>query len=183
MPLKMSALVEPVANIVAKYSQRPLPLTRAAMKCEEAEVQILQQQSAQSLFPGSRDAAAALSGLYLLLGCWDRAHETAQDDPSAEGSYWHAIVHRIEPDAGNSGYWFRRVGRHALFPELSHRASEILRQSKATDWRLKSQWDPFLFVDWCEEARQQPGSEKERIALEIQKLEWELLFDWCTSGP
>ena len=34
----------------------------------------------------------------LLLGDWERSHELSQDNPSREGSYWHAIAHRIEPD-------------------------------------------------------------------------------------
>jgi hypothetical protein len=180
MSVKIGALSEPVANILAKYSERALPLTRAAMKCAE-EASTLQQLPAQSLFPGSRDPQACLSGLLLLLGCWDEAHQVAQDDSSAEGSYWHAIVHRIEPDAGNSGYWFRHTGRHPVFAGLNQRASEILAQSNVIGWRLKAQWDPFLFIEFCEQARQQPASEKERIALEIQKLEWELLFEWCAS--
>ena len=49
----------------------------------------------------------------------------AQDLETQEGSYWHAIVHRQEPDAGNSGYWFRQVGKHPIFPALRARAAEI----------------------------------------------------------
>ena len=44
-------------------------------------------------------------------GDWDRAHAIAQDDASAMGSWLHALLHRIEGDAANAGYWYRRAGR------------------------------------------------------------------------
>jgi hypothetical protein len=66
-----------------------------------------------------------MAGLYLYFGCWAEAHETAQDIATPEGSYWHAIVHRQEPDAWNSGYWFRQVGAHAIYPALRDAAAEI----------------------------------------------------------
>ena len=57
-------------------------------------------------FPRARVPEAALSGLYLYFSCWDEAHVIAQDLSSAEGSFWHGIVHRQEPDAENASYWF-----------------------------------------------------------------------------
>ena len=134
------------------------------------------------LFPGARAAEAAVSGLLLLAGCWEESHESSQDISSREGSYWHAIVHRIEPDASNSAYWFRRVGEHPTFAKLHRRASEILKR-RASPWKLKSAWDPFLFIEWCDEARRAPGSEKEQAALEMQRAEWDLLFAWCAREP
>jgi hypothetical protein len=114
----------------------------------------------------------------LLVGCWDESHELSQGIESCEGSYWHAIAHRIEPDSSNAGYWFRRVGEHPTFAELHRRASEILERRHAP-WELKPAWDPFLFIKWCDEARQAPGSDKEQAALKIQRAEWDLLFEWC----
>ena len=72
----------------------------------------LEMASAGDLFPTSRAPEAALAGLYFYFSCWDDAHRVAQDISTAEGSYWHAIVHRQEPDDWNSAYWFRQVGRH-----------------------------------------------------------------------
>ena len=54
-----------------------------------------------------------MSGMFLYFSCLDEAHRIAQDISAPEGSYWHAIMHRQEPDPGNSAYWFRSVGRHA----------------------------------------------------------------------
>ena len=123
---------------------------------------------------------AALAGLLLRIGCWTESHTVAQDIHSAEGSYWHGIAHRIEPDSSNAGYWFRRVREHAIFPELHRRAEEILKTSGPPHWHLKAAWDPFLFIDWCDEAREK-GARAEAAATEIQMAEWQLLFDWCAA--
>ena len=114
------------------------------------------------------------AGLYLYFDCWDEAHSVAQDINNADGSYWHAIVHRQEPDAGNSRYWFRQVGDHPIFPALRARAAEI-------GVEFGTRWAPLKFIDYCEEARKHPGSPEEQKALEVQRTEWQLLFDWCAK--
>jgi hypothetical protein len=178
--LDTAAFTEPVREILSKYAGLVLPLTRTG-NCNAEDAAKLQQMGPQSLFPGARAAEAAASGLLLLLGCWDQSHKLSQEVPSREGSYWHAIAHRMEPDASNSGYWFRQVGEHAIFPALHRNAAEILERRDTPGWRLKPVWDPFLFIEWCEEARRKPGTEEARAALEIQGAEWDLLFDWCAS--
>jgi len=47
-----------------------------------------------------------------LAGHWDEAHARVQsydDDPFA--CWIHAVLHKIEPDAANARYWYRRAGR------------------------------------------------------------------------
>lgn len=65
-----------------------------------------------------RDAAppAGWSGAVQALwhdarGDWEAAHAAAQDDPSRDGSWVHAYLHRKEGDLGNAGYWYSRAGR------------------------------------------------------------------------
>ncbi len=41
---------------------------------------------------------------------WDIAHSIAQDDPSNDGSWVHAYLHRLEGDHGNAAYWYSRSG-------------------------------------------------------------------------
>jgi hypothetical protein len=151
--------------------QRPMPLVTGGGGSDRARKMIL-DGGARQLFSKSRAPEAALAGLYLYFDCWKEAHETAQDIATPEGSYWHAIVHRMEPDARNSEYWFRQFGTHAIFPELRHAAEGI-----GID--VGAHWKPDAFVDLCERARKSRGSELERQALEVQLAEWQLLFDYC----
>jgi hypothetical protein len=51
-----------------------------------------------------KDQAAArccLAGLWLLHDFLDEAHAVSQDIGTVEGSYWHGIMHRREPDYSN----------------------------------------------------------------------------------
>jgi len=156
-----------------------LPLAKASLQPNFGACGVQSQDSA-ALFPNARHGRAAWAGLLLRVGCWAESHAVAQDINTAEGSYWHGIIHRMEPDSSNAAYWFRRVGQHAIFPELSSRAVEILKDTGPTHWRPKTAWDPFLFIDWCDEAREK-GHAAEEVAIEIQMAEWQLLFEWCTS--
>ena len=126
--------------------------------------------AAPALIRAARVTETARAGLYVYFSCWQEAHEIAQGIETAEGSYWHAIVHRQEPDAGNSGYWFGRVGAHPVFPALRDTAA-------ALGYDRGPRWDPYGFIDYCGAAR--PGSDEERIALEVQRAEWQLLFHYC----
>jgi hypothetical protein len=153
--------------------ERLMPLA-AGQRSPAAAPDLLKGASARGLFPHARAPEAALAGLYLYFSCWSEAHEIAQEVAGAEGSYWHAIVHRQEPDDGNSSYWFRQVGRHAIFPALAKAASAI---GIETD----SDWDPQAFIELCSRARALPGSELERQAREVQRAEWQLLFHYCAG--
>ncbi len=156
-----------VAAILALDGDGARPMPLAMERGSAAARERLGGASAAQLFPGARAPEAALCGLYVYFSCFDEAHGIAQDIPSAEGSYWHAIVHRQEPDAGNAVYWFRQVGTHPIFPALARAAGG------------EGQWDPFAFIDLCEQARRQPGSELEARARAVQLVEWQRLFDWC----
>jgi hypothetical protein len=164
-----------VAAILALDGNGARPLALAEPVCTSGKaLAAIKASGAAKLFPRSRAPEAALAGLYLYFGCWQEAHETAQDVQSAEGSYWHAIVHRQEPDAWNSDYWFKQVGRHAIFPAL-RQAAGALGVDFGPEWR------PGAFIKLCEEARSSPHGDRERQALAIQLAEWQLLFDYCAA--
>ncbi len=150
--------------------RRLMPLAHGRCSSEEA-ARSFRAAKAADLFPGARAPEAALSGLWLYFSCLDESHSLSQEIGTTEGSFWHGIMHRQEPDPGNAAYWFRRLGPHPIFPALGEEAKPHLKTGGA--------WDPFAFIDYCEAARQAPGSERERIALKIQRAEWQLLFDWC----
>ena len=139
----------------------------------------LKGQEAASLFPNACAPEEALGGLWLYFSCFNEAHEIVQDLASIDASYWHAILHRQEPDAGNSTYWFRRVGTHPTFAELNRSAGDILRSYPQAGFQTGAEWDTLSFLEFCERARQRPDSPSERAALEIQRIEWQLLFDHC----
>ena len=165
MPFDPRAYGPAIAAILAlgEDGERLMPLAQSHCSSEEARARIALAQ-----LPGTLRA-----GLYLYFGCWADAHEVAQAVNTREGSYWHAIAHRQEPDAGNAGYWFGQVGRHPIFGEL---------EKLAADAKL-APWNPRAFVEMCEQARCQPGSALERRAMELQRTEWQLLFDYCAREP
>lgn len=139
----------------------------------------LSAKSAKELFPQARSAEGAVAGNWLFHGDLDRAHKIAQEIETPEGSFWHAIMHRREPDASNSAYWFRRVGKHPLFPALHERVAALLADYTDVNFHLKAEWDPFAFIDFYEVARRKPGSREKALSDAIERIEWELLFDYC----
>lgn len=61
-----------------------------------------------------------------LTGDWQSAHLIAQKYEDDDVAGWiHAVVHRMEGDLANAGYWYRRVGRK-LREDLS--TAEELRE-------------------------------------------------------
>lgn len=112
-----------------------------------------------------------LSGLWLLAGDLDRSHQISQSIGSAEGSFWHGIMHRREGDYGNSKYWFRRVGTHPVVERLS-------------DIEPQTYGDPYRFVDACEQAvTGSPSAASESAATyeAVQWMEWQLLMAHCLA--
>jgi len=174
VPFDAHAYGEEVASILALDGggERLMPLAEGRCSSEAARTK-LRGVDARTLFPRASAAEAALAGLYLYFSCLDEAHKVAQEIATPEGSYWHGIMHRQEPDAGNAAYWFRRVGRHAIFPALRERAMAIGLPLEP------GEWDPFAFITLCERARCQSGTMLEQQALETQRAEWQLLFDYC----
>jgi hypothetical protein len=170
-----------ISFILAECDACPLPLAKAEYGDVQLAKVLRESSPPESLFPNARNPAAAYSALLLLLGYWEESHDLIDEDETPEGCYLHAIVHRVEPNPGNSAYWFRQVGEHPLFAQLRPRAQQILNENPVPDWQLKNEWDPYLFNRWCEEARNSLGGAKRKAALAIQRAEWDLLFAWCAA--
>lgn len=113
-------------------------------------------------------ARACLAGLWLYHDFLDESHAISQELETKEGSFWHAIMHRREPDPGNSKYWWRAVDSHPVLDLL-------VKEAPGVGYAYTT---PQAFVDFCERIRGS-GSADEELAKRVQTLEWRLLFDWC----
>lgn len=112
---------------------------------------------------------AAAAGLWLLFDFLDEAHGVCQqDEGNPDRDFWHAVMHRREPDASNSKYWWRRVGPHPILKQLREHAPAVGYEFTT----------PEAFVDECERVRG-AGTPAERTARLVQRLEWELMFAHC----
>lgn len=144
---------------------------------QSAELARLQSLTIDESFAHTRltDVASArccLSAIWLLNDFLDESHTISQGIATAEGSFWHAIMHRREGDFSNAKYWFRKVGPHPVYERL---AAEL---PTAKEFGQLNGWDPYEFVDACQSALRSGGAEAE-LCLQLQQQEWELLFDHC----
>jgi hypothetical protein len=62
-----------------------------------------------------------------LAGDWKAAHVIVQQDEEDATSCWiHAVLHKIEGDAGNSRYWYSRAGQaFEAFPDAKAELAAI----------------------------------------------------------
>ena len=126
-------------------------------------------------------AGAVISALLLWNDDLHESHEFSQDLPSQTGSYLHGIMHRREPDYGNGGYWFRRVGPHPMFGDLLETVKD-LDADGVTSLGDGNGWDPFAMIDACRQAEREPNSAFGLRLREIQLAELLLLTRYCLAG-
>lgn len=68
-----------------------------------------------------------------LAGNWDRAHQIVQQDEDDPRACWiHAVLHKIEGDAGNSRYWYSRTAHsYGEFADAREELAAIKREVKS----------------------------------------------------
>jgi hypothetical protein len=113
----------------------------------------------------------------------DASHSISQRVDTEDGAYLHGMMHRREPDYWNAKYWFRQAGRHRISPSLAKRAAALLEAANEPGLRDKlvpgGEWDPFAFVDACEQAEKLAHSASVRQTLRaVQAAEFALLLDY-----
>jgi hypothetical protein len=132
----------------------------------------------------SRDFASLVrAGLFLRAEQFEAAHEISQKIPSAEGSYWHGILHRREPDYSNAKYWFARVRSHPVFTELLKIDAGSL-PGGGTAWKEISRggtWNAAVFVDLCEACVEGTRSGLCAELESLQEIEMQALLEYCAA--
>lgn len=142
----------PAVAAILGDGRKLLPLVRG-----EADERVRAAVAALDVPPATR------AGLWAYHDFWDEAHAVAQDIDTPDGSFWHAVLHRREPDAFNSNYWWRRVGRHPVLEQLRRDAAEM----------GLADWSPAGFVEACSRGGDVP------LLQRVQLREWQLLFAHC----
>jgi hypothetical protein len=164
MSTELSSLILPL-----RIGDSPMPLI-AVDGGRFAGVQCLEKEA----FKNCRLPEEARAGFLLFAGFGRESHSVSQDLSTPEASYWHAIYHRLEPDDWNAKYWFRQAGRHPI--------EEPLRKSSIeAGWNPGRNWDHARFVEFISAARSGEKPDVRALAIQIQHIEWQLLFDYCAK--
>jgi hypothetical protein len=149
--------------------------------------------SGTALGAGADDRRTLLiqAALYLCFDCFEEAHRIANDhEGTAAGNWVHAILHRREPDAGNSKYWYRRVKAPAkVWEDIGREALGLLKKMRVPELeplRKKMEksgtWEPEAFVDLCEEFRtKDPQTPAYKVLSALQDFEWKGLAEYVLT--
>ena len=113
----------------------------------------------QPLLKEVANKPALLAGLLLYIDDLQGSHHVSQNLHNQTGSYWHAIMHRREGDFWNSKYWLRLTGQHPATQRTQN-------------------FDAVIFFD----AVANSASDTDQTLLELQRIEWLDLFEWCLEN-
>jgi hypothetical protein len=111
-----------------------------------------------------QSAQGVVSGLLIWNDSMEEAHTIAQNIPTAEGSYFHAIIHRREPDIWNSGYWFRRTGEHPIYPLVYDFVTANATESLRKNILAGPAWDPAHFNAYFESVMRDKSDKSGEVA-------------------
>ncbi len=131
------------------------------------------------------------AGLHLLNESLDKSHAISQEIANATGSYWHALMHRMEGDYNNAKYWFSDVGHHPIHAQLVNEVRAYLAAKNLSDLdhealRAKLEvaqnspvWNASVFADAIEiQVTLVQDSIVEEWLSGIQGLEMKLLLQY-----
>jgi hypothetical protein len=139
---------------------------------------------------GSLTAAQAmLAGLWLWHDGLEECHRIVQGSPlpphRSTFAFWHAIMHRREGDFSNSKYWYARTDGHPALQTMTNHAGSIVNPAAADNSLLRliaGEWNANAFVDLVESVHRDQVDPRHRVAVQLQQLEWRLLFEHCARA-
>jgi hypothetical protein len=86
-------------------------------------------------------------------------------------------------DFSNSKYWLARCPEHPAGKEIAAKLPGIIGNSDPVVARLtRGGWDPGAMVDLAERVHARPSDPLHCVAVAIQRLEWNCLFEYCTQA-
>jgi len=185
------AYTSAIAEVIEKLETgNPLPPLVPENAWNNELTDELVASSLEDLFQGQslKDdifGGAIKSGLLLWNDALNDSHDISQELSNNTGSYWHGIMHRREPDYSNAKYWFGRVGTHPIFPSLREHAISIAKEIQnpsdaltqiAQTIETQEHWDAYQFIDWCQEAENDPSSNVTHFLQQVQAEEIKLLL-------
>lgn len=140
------------------------------------------------------ERTALLAGLLQWHDFLDDSHTESQSIEGLgidqNGDYWHAIMHRREPDYSNAKYWFEQVGDHLHFSYMASYINELrecnrevfncMEAEGIADFCPDGRWDPLAFVDFCQFAHESGNVDVILFAEHLQWYEMEglLAYSW-----
>jgi hypothetical protein len=182
----------PFLQIAPLPAGRTQTIRRPSLTCPHGEALPAWMATAWQNWRGRTTVRSAIevtaleAGLRCLHDDFEGCHQAAQSIEGRgqrHGDYWHAILHRREPDYGNSRYWFRQVGRHALFDALRDEVQRVAQQfahPHFEEWLPRliagGEWRPAAFADCVAAAVNHADREFRRVVEEVQYREMLLLL-------
>lgn len=181
----------PVAADFCRFLRTPeLPELGAGPRPGVRPVRDLERELAEwmrghGIEPGTAARLRALALLYH--DHHDLAHDIVQDITDRDSALIHAILHRREPDYWNAKYWFRQTSEHPVYLQLGDRLKSLPGRPEdaavARNLTLPGAFDPFAFVDLCEQVARQPATDPAVSWLRrVQQAEFEAVAEQFLSA-
>jgi hypothetical protein len=182
----LSAAARHVLKIDADTAYTKLVPDRDGSNEAKDALELIKPTSVTSTPPvNQEEASAAVAGLWLWHDFLDISHTISQSIETPTGSFWHAIMHRREGDFSNAKYWYRRVGTHPALKTIAARIN-VLTESLPADkmlFRLTANgFDPMALVDLVEAVHASANHPHQKLAVSLQKLEWQTLMETCVRA-
>jgi hypothetical protein len=86
------------------------------------------RQSLTNAAPPEKFSPVLLALWHEAKGDWATAHDILQHEDDANGAWVHAYLHRVEGDAGNAAYWYRRAGKPVAQQSLADEWNALVRE-------------------------------------------------------